>query len=290
MYWDLLFLINLTVNYFILFITARLFRKQPGIPRLLFGAALGALTVLLLKLPLFPALILTMTAATPLIMIILTFWPLRRLELFILWCAVFLVSFLTGGAVLALSQVHSPGSSIAPPQGVVSLVLVCLLIYIALSLLKPYLEERKWQRLWQLSLLVSWQGKEKQVSAFLDTGNRLREPFSQRLVIIVHYRSLEGLLPPEVYRCLSNPEVEPWDILPNLAETAQARCFTLIPFSGLGARTGMLLGFKPDLVTVSRGERSWCFESSVVLGLTRRSFGPVAEYEALLPPELLQAG
>jgi len=89
---------------------------------------------------------------------------------------------------------------------------------------------------------------------------------------------------------LSNPEVEPWDILPHLVETAQACCFTLIPYSGLGARTGMLLGFKPDAVTVSRGERSWCYESSVVLGLTRRSFGPVAEYEALLPPELLQAG
>ena len=290
MYWDLLLLINLTINYFILFVTAKLFRKQPGIPRLLIGAASGALTALLLKLPLYPALILTMTAATPIIMIIFVFWPLRCLELFILWCAVFLVSFLTGGAVVALSQAHSPGSSIAPLPGAASLFLACLLIYIALSLLRPYLEERKWQRLWQLSLLVSWQGKEKQVSAFLDTGNRLREPFSQRLVIVVHYRSLEGLLPPEVYRFLSNPEVEPWDILPHLVETAQACCFTLIPYSGLGARTGMLLGFKPDAVTISRGERSWCYESSVVLGLTRRSFGPVAEYEALLPPELLQSG
>jgi len=290
MYWDLLLLINLLINYFILLVTARIFRKQPGIPRLIIGAAAGALTILLLNLPVYPALTIAVTVVTPVIMVILVFWPLRRLEIFILWCSVFMVSFMTGGAVFALSREINTGNVINPSRGAVLLILVCLLIYAALSLLLPYLEERKWQKLWQLNLLVTWQGKEKEVCAYLDTGNRLREPFSQRPVIVIHFRSLEGLLPAEVYRFLADPETEPWAALPHLAGKTEVRSFTLIPFSGLGSRGGMLLGFKPDAVTVYKGEQRWRVESGAVLGLARRSFGPVAEYEALLPPELLRVG
>lgn len=290
MYLDLLFAINLSINYFILLVTAKLFRKQPGAQRLLFGAAVGALAVLLFKLPPYPVLTLAVTGLMPILMVLLVFWPLRWLELFMIWCSIFLVSFLTGGAVLALSLLNNPGGIFHPPRGIASLFLVCLFIYLILSLLRPYLEERKWQKLWQMDLLVSWQGIEKTVPAYLDTGNRLREPFSQRSVIVIHYRCLEGLLPPVVYQRLSDPDLEPWMALPELEEIAQARCFTLVPFSGLGARSGMLLGFKPDAVTLSKGEESWRIESRVVLGLTRCGFGPVAEYQALLPPDLLRAG
>lgn len=290
MYLDLLFAINLIINYFILLVTAKLFRKQPGAPRLLFGAAVGALAVILFKLPPYPALTLAVTVCMPILMVLLVFWPVRWLELFVIWCSTFLVSFLTGGAVFALSMLTHPGAAFQPPRGIAALFLVCLFIYLALSLLRPYLEERKWQDVWQMNLLVSWQGIEKIVPAYLDTGNRLREPFSQRSVIVIHYRCLEGLLPSVVYQRLSDPNLEPWMVLPELEGAAQARCFTLVPFSGLGATSGMLLGFKPDAVTLSRGEESWRIESKVVLGLTRRGFGPVAEYQALLPPDLLRAG
>ena len=290
MYLDLLFLINLIINYFILLVTAKLFRKQPGALRLIAGAAAGALAVFIFSLPPDPALTVAATLITPLAMIVLVFWPLRWLELFVTWCAVFAVSFMTGGAVLALSLLNGPGNAVLLPLGAVTLFSVCLLIYLVLSFIRPYWEERKWHKLLQLSLLISWQGKEKIVAATLDTGNRLREPFSQRPVIVIHYRSLEELLPPEVCRYLSDPKQEPWAVLPGLGETADARSFTLIPFSGLGARGGMLLGFKPDAVTVSRGTESWRVEAKVVLGLARSGFGPVSEYEALLPPDLLEAG
>ncbi|HOL17226.1 MAG TPA: sigma-E processing peptidase SpoIIGA [Bacillota bacterium] len=288
MYWDLLLLINLVVNYFILLITARLFHKKPGALRLLLGAAAGALAILVLRLPAYPALTVAATIVTPVLMIILVFWPLRRLELFLLWCSMFLVSFLTGGAVLALSMLNRSGNTWEPPRGAASLILVCLLLYAALSFVRPYLEERKWQKLWQMELLISWQGKEKAVRAYLDSGNRLREPLSQRAVIVIHYLALKEMLPPAVCRCLSDAEREPWEALPGLEQKTEARSFTLVPYRGLGGRQGVLLGFKPDAVIISRGGRRWPVEVPVVMGLTRHGFGPVAEYEALLPPELLK--
>src|SRR5690606_39005610 len=127
-----------------------------GAPRLLLGAAAGALAVLIFRLPAYPALTAGATFATPVLMIVLVFWPLRRLELFLLWCSLFLVSFLTGGAVLALSMLNRSGITWEPPRGVASLFLVCLLLYAALGFVRPYLEERKWQKLWQMELLITW--------------------------------------------------------------------------------------------------------------------------------------
>ena len=102
-------------------------------------------------------------------------------------------------------------------------------IYLLFVLLRPFLEDKKWQKLWRMELLVAWQGKEKIVPAFLDTGNRLRDPFSSLPVIVIDYRSLEGLLPPPVYRCLADGRAEPWSALEQLSDPALARCFTLIP-------------------------------------------------------------
>ncbi len=290
MYLDLLFLLNLTINYFLLLFTAKLFRRLPGFWRLAAGAILGALAVLLLKLPHYPALTMTATLLLPITMVAAVFWPLRWLELFLLWGAFFLVSFMTGGAVFALAMLKYPGDLVRPPQGIALLLGVCLGLYLLLGLLRPYLEERRWQNIWKAELLVTWQGREKKLSAYLDTGNRLREPLSQRPVIVTHFRSLEGMIPSSIFHHLSDPALEPWMALQDLEDLSLARCFSLVPFSGVGARGGMLLGFKPDTVIISRGNRQWQLGSHVILGLTGRGFGPVAEYQALLPPELMQAG
>lgn len=288
MYLDLLIFLCLVINYFLLLFTAKIFRRNPGFWRLLGGAALGAPAVLVLMLPPNPVLAVTATLVAPAAMVVAVFWPLRWLEIFLLSGAFFLCAFMTGGAVLALTA--GPGKALTPSRGAALILGVCLLLYLLLGLLRPYLEERKWQKVWQMKLQVSWQGKEKTISAFLDTGNRLRDPFSQVPVIVTNYRSLEGLLPQVVYRRLSDPSLEPWTALQDLKDITLARCFTLVPFRGIGPRHEILLGFKPDAVVISRGDESWPAGSQVVLGLTRRSFGPVAGYQALLPPELVRAG
>lgn len=288
LYLDLLLLFSLLVNYFLLLLTAKIFRRSPGAGRLLGGAALGAFAVLVLMLPPNHALIVAVILAAPAVMVAAVFWPLRPGELFLLWGALFLCAFMTGGAVLALSA--GLGLAAGPPPGAALLCGTCLLLYLFLGLLWPYLEEKRLQKRWRMDLLVSWQGREKTVPAYLDTGNRLRDPFTRRPVIVIDYRSLEGILPPPVYRRLSDPALEPWAALQELEDISQARCFTLVPFSGVGARREILLGFKPDAVVISRGEQSWPVGPRVILGLARRGFGPAAEYRALLPPDLVKAG
>ncbi len=290
MYLDLLFFLNLVVHYFLLLFTAKLFHRKSGFGRLLAGAALGALAVLLMPFPHSQGVAAAMILTAPLLMVLTAFWPLRPLETFYFWGVFFLTSFTVAGALTALLNFDAPRRFFALPGGVLLISGVCIVIYLLFILLRPLLEEKKWQKLWQAELQVAWRGKEKIVPAFLDTGNRLRDPFSSLPVIVIDYRSLEGLLPPPVYQCLAEEGAEPWSALERLADPALACCFTLIPCRGVGRRSEILLGFKPDSVAFFEDGRLRPLGTQVFLGLTRRGFGPAADYRALLPPELLRAG
>lgn len=287
MYLDLLIFLCALVNYFFLLVTSKLFRRRSVLGRLIAAAVAGALPGFLVIFPPNPALNMIAIIAAPLIMIVIAFWPLRLLEVFLLSVSFFMIAFMTGGALLALTAggdilLHSY-------QGVAALFGVCLLFYLLFSMLRPYHEERKWQRVWQMVLVVSWRGQKKAVPAYLDTGNRLRDPLSRLPVIVIDFRSLEGLLPQPVYRSLADPSGQPWLAVRQIEDYRVARSFTLLPYRGIGSGREILLGLIPDAVFVSKGEQRWELNSSVVLGLTRRGFGPVSEYRALLPPEVVGA-
>lgn len=287
MYLDLLVCLCALLNYFFLLFTAKLFRRRAAFGRLIAASAAGALPVILVVFPPAPLLNVVAVIAAPLVMILIAFRPLRMLEVFMLWAALFMIAFMTGGALLAVSA--GSGTFFSSLHGIPVLVAACLLLYLLFSLVRPYHEERKWQRIWQMKLIVSWRGKEICVPAYLDTGNRLRDPFSGLPVIVIDFRSLKGMLPAPVYCSLADPAGEPWLAIREIEDYSLSRSFTLVPYRGIGSGREILLGFIPDAVVISKGEQQWKPGTSVVLGLTRRRFGPVSEYRALLPPEVVGA-
>lgn len=278
------------MHYFLLLLTAKLFHRKASFGRLLAGAVLGSLSLLILLVPYSPLLTAAAVLTAPLLMILTAFRPLRPLEVFYYWAAFFIASFVAAGALSALLNYDLPKKIFASPHGIILIAAVCIAVYLIWALLQAFGEEKKWQKCLQVELQVTWQGKVKEVPAFLDTGNRLRDPFSSCPVIVIDYRSLEGLLPAQVYCCLDQGELEPWRALESLGNTALARSFTLIPYRGVGYGNGILLGFKPDGVVFWENGESRKIQAQVYLGLVRRGFGPAAEYRALLPQELLRAG
>ena len=284
----LLFALNLVVDYFLLLLTAKLFCRRPSFWRLGAGAFLGSLAVLLylpplVRLPLLPAI--PITAA---VMVMVTFRPLAWLEAAMLLGGLFLVSFMLAGFVLALFSTGIVNPAVYP-WALCALCASCLLLYLLFGVLRPYLEERKKQTLWHVELSINWRGKEKMIHAFTDTGNRLRDPCSQYPVIITYYRSLEGLLPDIVFRHFASSDADPWAPLQEFEDYSLVRSFTLVPYRGVNNGEGMLLGFKPDAVTAVKGNHRRPLGNRVVLGLIRHDFGPLAGYQALVPPELVEA-
>lgn len=290
MYLDLLLFSSVAVHYSLLLFTARLFHRQTSPGRLLAGAALGAAAVLLLPLPPSPGLAAGAILAAPLFMVLAAFWPLRLPEIIFCWGALFLAAFTVAGAVTALLNLAPLRCLLATAGGSLLCCGTGAALDLLFRLLRPFLQERGWQRLWRVELQVAWRGQEKIVPSFLDTGNRLRDPFTGHPVIVIDYRSLEGLLPPALFRALADERCAPWTALESLPDAALARSFTLIPCRGVGQHRELLLGLKPDNVVLRGGGQCRALGSGVYLGLTRRGFGPAAEYRALLPPGLLHGG
>lgn len=287
MYIDLFFLLNLAVDYWLLLVMSKLLFREPGILRLMAGATIGAgAAVLVACWPNF-WLHLTAVLAVPAGMLLLVFRPLHWRVAVISWLVFFLVSFLTGGAALALQGLCMPAGGTDQRVLVVILISACVILYLVPSRARSFLEEKKWQQRLKLKLLVRWQDKQKVISVLLDTGNRLKDPVRQRPVIIVDFQSVAELLPPEVNRRLEDPRVESWEVMQELQEHPLARFFILIPFQSLGVGEQLMLGFCPQEVTVFSGYQHWSLGSKAVLGLHRRGFGATAEYQALLPPELI---
>lgn len=125
-------------------------------------------------------------------------------------------------------------------------------------------------------------GKEITLRGLVDTGNQLYAPFSGRPVMVAEYAAVAKLFSPDLRLA-----VEAWqdkrtgDFL-RLTGNSQEK-FIVIPFSSLGHSNGLLLGFRPDKVSLSNG----LVLNRPVVGIYRQRFTAAGDYQALLHPELL---
>ena len=103
---------------------------------------------------------------------------------------------------------------------------------------------------------LCYQGKEETVTAFLDTGNRLKEPVTKRPVHILTYE--EGI---------------------KLCETVPS--FIYIPFSSIGMKNGMLPGIFLDSMTVEKDGKAMVVEKPLI-AIVREPLSPDNAYQMLL--------
>ena len=164
---------------------------------------------------------------TAAIMVLVTFRPLAWLEALFLWGGLFLVSFMLAGSVVALFSTGIVDTTVYP-WALCALCASCLLLYLLFGVLRPYLEERKQQTLWHVELYINWQGKEKMIPAFTDTGNRLRScSRAQSSLTTAAWR----LLPDVMLRHLADTAADPWTPMQELKDYTLI-VSTLVPYRG----------------------------------------------------------
>ncbi|MGB9661327.1 MAG: sigma-E processing peptidase SpoIIGA [Moorellaceae bacterium] len=297
-YLDMVFLVNLIMDYIILWATSRLARIAVGWWRLLAGAGLGALYSLTLFFSTGGfGLRLGAKVIFSLLMVGLTFYPAAWPKLLQAVGYFYLVSFVMGGAVLgALYLAHSFSVTAAVagggiwvrhlPYGWLSLAAGAALFLVYWGTL--FIKKNFWQNLLQVPVVISVNGKRRAVKALVDTGNNLRDPFSGRPVIVAEYQALRPLLPVDLQSLFFLPrEPDLEKAITSLAGTPWASRVRIIPFHSLGSGSGLLLGFRPDEVVIFWEDRL-IKVTDVVVGLCWRPLTPEGSYRALLHPELLQ--
>lgn len=96
---------------------------------------------------------------------------------------------------------------------------------------------------------IKYKEKEIQIRAMIDTGNLLKDPISKMPVIIVQKEKMQDIIQKQI---LENLENIIYGTYIEEIEQDYIQRLKLIPYSSLGNQNGMLIGFKPDEITLEQ--------------------------------------
>lgn len=257
-YVDVLFVLNFFITYLLLMLTRSLVKFTSKTGRLLVGALIGgvySLVILAPNLNFFVSLFGKLLAS---ILIVAVSFNCKRLIVFFKTLACFYFSnMLFLGIILALWLWIKPKGIVinngipyfSIPAGVL-LVLALAAYVISILVIKIYNYTISKKEIYSLTIVSG--ESQTHLFAFLDSGNKLTEPFSNYPVIIVDKSKI--------------------DFKPQ----------RIIPYNTVGGE-GMLQAFKPDKVIVSNGKKSFECDSVYVAAGSVES----KEFSAILNPQLL---
>lgn len=297
-YLDIVFAINFVMDWLILWSVARFLQLSTSIGRLTGGALTGALYAAMLLLPplSFLATLLAKLLFSLMIVKIAFPWGSWRSFFQILGCF-YLISFLAGGAVLGgVYLVQDQGMVVDSYNGMMTLTnlpVFWLLISFATLFFFSFLgatwfRKQLLKKHYSVPTVVCFGDQQILAKALVDTGNQLRDPLSQRPVMVMEYSLLKELLPKELDDLFRTSAELHWDqIVETLGGTPWEIRVRVIPFHSLGNRQGMLLGLIPDGVYLEI-DKQVSKHCNVIVGVYHGALCPDRKYQALLHPELLQ--
>ena len=271
-YIDSLFFLNAAIDYVLLLAAGRLCVRELVRPRMalaaLFGGAYAAASVLL------PGVfaLWTVKLLAGALMVCIAFggagYP-RAVLVFFAVAAAF------GGAVwcaLTLGGSPAPGAAYYVPVSMPALALSFALCYAALTLAFRHSGKRAGQRLRRVSVTLG--GRQADFTALEDTGNELTDPVSGGPVVVAEAEALAPLFDTDTAALLRGDAAESFTAL---ADTAALRGrLRLLPCSGVTGAQGLLLCFRPDIVTVDGRKHTRA------VAVAPRSLSPDGAYRGLV--------
>lgn len=273
-YVDELFLLNGVINYILLLVTKRIIRSRASQPRLLLCSIIGAVYAVFMFLPhnkIFYSFAAKLIFSLSLVAIT---YNIRKLRQYIRAVAVFyIVSFAFGGAAFAIiSMTGWRGLSYLPLK---ILATSTVIAYCCIMLLSSYYKRLavKEKNFTEVSITVN--NKTAMLNCFMDTGNSLYDPISDSPVMIAEFESVSSILPPGISELLKMRCAD------NIPKDFNRR-LRLIPYSSIGMKNGVIIGFKPDRVTVN-GKVIY----DIVIGICENSLSSDSTYSALVNPIII---
>lgn len=271
-YIDMLILVNLLVNYFLL-LTVRGFLHVPvGRGRVFLGACVGALGSLVIFLPQ-PhwSLALLYRLGLSAAMVLACFFPVTKKSFCKLLGLLYLASFGFAGCMLALCAMN-PSSGMFMQNGVLYLPISPLLLlglscaaYGAMALLRRATEPREPKSRF-CTVRVTWGGSSQVLRGKIDTGCTLAEPFSHRPALVTEKRALGGALP----SCLQKAGESQWQ-----------EGVRMIPYHGVSGE-GALPGFQPEKLEITAGGETRQLSGCWIAVCSQQLGG--GEFQVLVPP------
>lgn len=269
-YVDTLFLLNGCLNLLLLLATARLTGAVICRLRLLLAASLGGLyAVAAVAVPWVGHLQWAVMA----VLILVAFgWRLTAIKYGLVF---FALSAALGGVVLLVVNVFGTGLAVVGgvayyPVSALSLLLTAAAVYLVSKVALRGLAQRTPAEL--VTIKLGNQGKTQEITALYDTGNSMKDPVTNRGILVVDWDAAAFLLPPDA---TASQLAQPADHFSTWRKTGTA--WRLIPYGAVGVSCSMLLARPCETITI--GKRT------IQNGLVAFSPTPVsagAGYQALI--------
>lgn len=282
-YIDVLLCVNLLINYVILILEAKLLNLRIKRKRLILSALMGSFYSIFIffdQINLLLSLFIKLLMSITIILIAYGFINTRSFVKSIV--TFYFINFIFGGIIFCIWYFISP-KGIFIKNGIVYfdisptfLILSTVVIYFSIKIYQYFLGESDLHNI-VCDLEILNNGKTVKLFAKVDTGNSLKEPFSNKPVIVAEYESLKDILPPEVKNYIQD-NVEDWT-----AKGKKTSLLRVIPYSTVSGE-GLLPAFTPEKVTIKYKNKTYIKET--FLAISKRNLF-LGDYKALVPPDLI---
>ncbi len=157
------------------------------------------------------------------------------------------------------------------------MIITTSISYILIKAINNILKKSVTNRNFYYDLKIIEDDNKIQLKGFLDTGNTLVEPITKCNVIVVQYEKLKKILNSDIQNILN----ESFDITKVFVKlnTEEIEKFKIIPFSSVGNKNDLLLGFKPQKVVININEEEKELKN-IIIGIC--NFKLSDNYEVLL--------
>jgi len=294
-YIEYVLLENIVINFIILYVTKMITRTRASIIKLLIASLLGSLYIFYVFFPdtKFMGRFIIKFAISVL-MIIIAFSP-QGLNPFIKQISAFyMISFIFAGTTMGLYYILNNNLTFANISFKTSKELIKLLIIgIGLStVLIKYIFKYHRQKMNKENFLtrvtISLNSKKVNLIALIDTGNSLKEPISQKPVIIAEYNAVEPVLPDRLKKLyIENKDFDLDIVAKVMEEIGDEIKLRLIPYKSIGNENGILIGFKPDSISVHFNDEVKKLKDDIIVAIYNNKLVYDQQYNGLLHPEIL---
>ncbi len=277
LYVDILIILNLFIDYFLLLSSAVLLKQNAKKLRLILASILGSLSSLFIFLPTLPPVCMVLVKLMIGFCLVLIAFGYKTKIVFIKNVLLFFAENLIFiGIMFFLWMFASPpgmlwknGVTYMPISPTI-LILGSIIAYFATCLINFIMSKRiECKKI--CSIIIEFNNKTVKINALYDTGNCLTEPFSGKPVCVCEYDSVFKILPKNLIDFIQNS----LDVTDNFKSDGRLR---LVPCDTITGG-GILPAFLPKTVMVLCNNTEYEYECYVAVTTNKLSDG---EYSAII--------
>lgn len=269
-YVDVLLIINFIIDYILLSVTSFFAKMSPSVFRMCIASFTGALfAVSVFFVPQNTFISLSLSATVAFLMVFIAFGT-KKAFILIKDAAIFYLVSVTASGVGFAVVFSGKASKTAISNGIFyadidayTLLFVFIVSVLIIHTSTGYIKKQKIKSSYIYNVTIERNGRKVSDAALFDTANFMRDPISQKSVIIAEWQSVAPLFDEPIITeaIVKNPKE-----------------FLYIGFSGINGASGMY-AFSPD--KVSSAEIS--FFDPVLVAITENSLDKEGSYRIILP-------